>query len=268
MDEDECASPVTCDDPDSDTDPEGDDDGTTTDDTTDDDTTTGLGIGTAYLDEQAAKSSEEAAQSLAERISAVGEPTELDVGGLEAPMNAAAAALVAVGMSIAVIAIGVRNWRAGWRIPTRFLRYALVSLFAVSASLGLWELVVQLSAGLAVIPEEISLAGDIWSGPFAGVTLPAAEVLLDIQPYVVGALIASLPLAAAISMFGPYSRLVWIVAALVVANIIWLPFFVIFISRLLVSTDAAYAGWWALAACICAVGTNSLALAGVRAKED
>lgn len=204
-----------------------------------------------------------AVESLAERIEAVGEPVELDAFGLEASMNAFAAAMVAVGMSVAVIVVGIRNWRNGWRIPARYLRFVLVSLFGVGAALGLWEIVSTLSGDLAVIPDEIALDGDLWSGPFAGLTLPATQVMLDAQPWIVGILIVSLPLAAAISMFGPYDRLVYVVIALVVANIIWLPFVVILTSRLLLTGDAAQAGWWSLAACVCAIGANGLAIAGL-----
>ena len=87
--------------------------------------------------------------------------------------------------------------------------------------------------------------------------------MLDAQPWIVGVLIVSLPLAAAISMFGPYDRLIYVVMALVVANIVWLPVVVILTSRLLLIGDAAQAGWWSLAACVCAVGANGLAVAGL-----
>lgn len=204
-----------------------------------------------------------AMDSLAERIDAVGQPVELDAFGIESSMNAFAAALVAVGMSVALIVVGIRNWKRGWTIPARYLRFSLVSLFGVGAGLGLWELVSALSNDLAVIPEEVTIEGDVWSGPFAGLTLPAIEVMLDAQPWVVGFLIVSLPLAAAISMFGPYDRLIYAVIALVVANIIWLPFVVILASRLLLNTNAAHVGWWSMAACLVVIGANGLAVAGL-----
>ncbi|MDH3293932.1 MAG: hypothetical protein OER95_06375 [Acidimicrobiia bacterium] len=224
--------------------------------------TGGTGIGFTIIGD-AEESAIVAMDSLAERIEAVGEPVELDAFGIEASMNAFAAALVAVGMSVALIVVGIRNWKRGWTIPARYLRFTLVSLFGVGAGLGLWELVSSLSSELAVIPDEVTIEGDLWSGPFASLTLPAIEVMLDAQPWVVGLLIVALPLAAAISMFGPYDRLIYAVIALVVANIIWLPFVVILTSRLLLNTNAAHIGWWSMAACLVVIGANGLAVAGL-----
>lgn len=220
------------------------------------------GFSNDELAQDAEEASAAAVASLTERVEAVGEPVELDAFGLEGSMNAFAAALVAVGMSLALIAVGVRNWRNGWRIPARYLRFTLVSLFGVGLSLGLWEVVSNLSGDLAVIPEETVLQGDLWSNPFAGITIPAIEVLLDAQPWIVGFLIVSLPLAAAISIFSAFDRFLYVVAALVVANIIWLPLVVILASRLLLSENAAHAGWWALIACLSVLGVNGLATAG------
>lgn len=255
-----CSADVICENPD---DHGG---GTTTDTQSASGTNQGTGVAPVPgldLVADADESATLAVESLAARIESVGEPVELDAFGLEASMNAFAAAMVAVGMSVAVIVVGIRNWRHGWRIPSRYLRFMLVSLFGVGAALGLWEIVTTLSGELAVIPDETALDGDLWSGPFAGLTLPATQVMLDAQPWIVGILIVSLPLAAAVSMFGPYDRLVYVVIALVVANIVWLPFVVILTSRLLLTGDAAQAGWWSLAACVCAIGANGLAIAGL-----
>jgi hypothetical protein len=254
-----CAAGVVCENPD-DHDESSDDDDTTGD-------TSGNGVLESGIGFNVVGDAEESAvvamDSLAARIETVGEPVELDAFGLEASMNAFAAALVAVGMSVALIVVGIRNWKRGWTIPVRYLRFTLVSLFGVGVALGLWELVSSLSGELAVVPDEIVIEGDLWSGPFAGITLPATEVMLDAQPWIVGVLIVSLPLAAAISMFGPYERLIYVVIALVVANIIWLPFVVILTSRLLLNSNAAHVGWWSLAACVCAIGANGLAIAGL-----
>lgn len=253
----ECSAGVVCD-TSGDENTDGQDSSNATDETGVD--AQGIGFGIAADAEESATA---AIESLAERIEQVGEPVELDAFGVEASMNAFAAAMVAVGMSVALIVVGIRNWKSGWMIPARYLRFALVSLFGVGASLGLWELVSSLSGELAVVPDEITIEGDLWSSPFASITLPATEVMLDAQPWVVGILIVSLPLAAAISMFGPYDRLIYVVIALVVANIIWLPFVVILTSRLLLNADAAHVAWWSLAACLCAIGANGLAIAGL-----
>ena len=112
-----------------------------------DDGTDGAGVLGFGMIEDAEESAAAAIESLATRVESVGEPVELDAFGVEASMNAFAAALVAVGMSVAVIVVGIRNWRQAWRIPARYLRFMLVSLFGVGVALGLWELVTSLSGG-------------------------------------------------------------------------------------------------------------------------
>lgn len=256
----ECAADVVCENTDR---SRSADDGTEAPDGTESQSDTESTVIGFDISTDARESATAAVESLAERIESVGDPVELDAFGIEASMNAFAAALVAVGMSVALIVVGIRNWKQGWSIPARYLRFTLVSLFGVGVALGLWELVLSLSGELAVIPDEIAVEGDLWSGPFAGITLPATEVMLDAQPWIVGVLIVSLPLAAAISMFGPYDRLIWVVIALVAANIVWLPFVVILTSRLLLISDAAQVAWWSLATCVCAIGANGLAIAGL-----
>jgi len=267
-----CEADVICEDPSDHGDISEDTDGEGVTDSIDDESVADEGVDAGLfnieLTEDAEESSAAAVASLTERIQSVDEPQELDAFGLEGAINAFAAGVVAVAMTAAIISVGIRNWRHAWKIPVRYFRFVLVSLFGVSVSLGLWEVVSALSGTLAVIPEGSELQGNLWSNPFAGITIPLVEVLLDAQPWVVGFLIVSLPLAAAISIFGPFDRLIYIVIALVVANIIWLPLVVILTSRLLLVENAAHAGWWSLMACLTVLGVNGIAMAGTTSVSE
>lgn len=219
------------------------------------------------LDQNGAALAETVFTDLSERTTELGQPVEIDIGGLETSLNTVAGLVVFVAASIGLVVAMTRGGRNLRRLSGSVSRYMIVSLLGVVGALAAAELAneMTLRAVAVAIPEVIDTSGThLYSGGFASLIVPLLIMVLDFQPLVVGALIGLWPLAAALSLFESYRSAMAVTGALLAANIVWPPFAALCIGKAFASLpDVALATWWTMGVLALAVLMNVIALAAV-----
>ncbi len=202
---------------------------------------------------------------LAERTTEVGQPVELDVGGVEASLNAVAAVIVFMAVAAGLIAAILRRGRNLYGLSVSVSRYLLISAIGVVAALMATEVSNQITSAAVVvnIPAEIDTTEThLYSGALASLMVPALTVAFDFQPFMIAILIATWPLTAAIGLLPSYRSAPTVVGGLMAANLLWPPFAALCVGRAFGEfPDVTAATWWTVVALVIAAVFNVASLA-------
>lgn len=196
------------------------------------------------------------------------EPSQIVLAGLGMPLHLLAG-YVAFGTIVAtVLAVLVTPRRTlGSRViwaSEAYIKYLLISSFGVVIGVGLIQAsqeIMSIAIDLS-LPETIDTSGvNIYTGALASVVVPITKVSFQFQSFFVAALIATWPIAAAISILRSFRHLLPVITALLVANAVWPPLAALAIGQAFAALpDVSDATWWTAAAFACAPICNFIAL--------
>ncbi len=217
------------------------------------------------LEEVGAELAGTAFGDLAERTTEVGQPIELDVGGLEASLNAVAAVIVFMAVAAGLITAIARRGRNLYGLSVSVSRYLLISAIGVVAALVAAELSNEITSAAVVVnlPGEIDTTEThLYSGALASLMVPALTVAFDFQPFMIAVLIATWPLTAAVGLLPSYRSAPNIIGGLLAANLLWPPFAALCVGRAFGEfPDVTAATWWTVIALVIAAVFNVVSLA-------
>lgn len=217
------------------------------------------------LEEAGAELAGTAFGDLAERTTEVGQPVELDVGGLEASLNVVAAAIVFMAVATGLVAAIIRRGRNLYGLSVTVSRYLLISAVGVAAALIATEVSNEIASAAVVanLPGEVDTTeSHLYSGALASLMVPALTVAFDFQPFMVAILIATWPMTAALGLMPAYRSAPNVVGGLIAANLLWPPFAALCVGRAFGEfPDVTAATWWTVIALVVAAVFNVVALA-------
>ncbi|MFV0524528.1 MAG: hypothetical protein ACK5RL_08525 [Acidimicrobiales bacterium] len=205
---------------------------------------------------------------LADDLALIGQPTTIVLGGFEVAVHLLAGyvafAVIATTLLAAIITPGRRmGQRVGWTAVAS-TKYVLVSTFGVVAG----TTAIEASRFLTLEAIDLGLTGgvdtseaNLYTGAVAAVIVPLVGVAFEFQAFLVAALIAFWPLAAAVAITRTFRHALPVLTALITANVLWPPLAALAVGKAFTALpDVGAATWWCLAAITTAPLVNLIAL--------
>ena len=224
------------------------------------------------LNEASAELANTAFQGLAETGIDLTNQNQIELGPFSVTLSIVAGfvAFAAILVSIVVIAVSpfTKTRERFAHLGGGTLKFLVISSVGTAIGVAMAEGSARLTAEAVALtlPETIDTTGaNLYDSGLAVIAVPLVGVSFKFQAFLVAALIAAWPLAAAVSIVKAYEKVLNVVTALFVVNIVWPPMGAAIVGQAFsVLPDVASASWWCVGVPIMAVIANGVAVAAAK----